>query len=317
MSPGDPVKVVTAVAVVAIIYICLAAALFSRARLIAAVKAGVLTAGMPAPTHPGLGERFFQWLRGAFTMAEASQQTGGSRDTIALRVIHLAGFGIFLGAFAVIVVAVMSKPEDARSLVTTLFNTLIPLLGTWVGTVIAFYFARENFESAAKQTKDLVQQLGDEKLKQIKVQDAWTPVDKIKGVEVVDGEDAKTEFDKISDFVKTEKVTRVPIWTPGKVVRFIVHRSVVYQFQAQRDRAVATKPTVEEFLAADFDETKKMKDIVGKIAWLPRSATLADAKAKMEGTPDCQDVFITENGKKDEAILGWITNIDIANKSRA
>jgi hypothetical protein len=31
----------------------------------------------------------------------------------------------------------------------------------------------------------------------------------------------------------------------------------------------------------------------------------------MEEVKNCQDVFITENGSRDEEVLGWLTNVDI------
>jgi hypothetical protein len=37
-------------------------------------------------------------------------------------------------------------------------------------------------------------------------------------------------------------------------------------------------------------------------------ATLADAKDAMDHAQDCQDVFVTKAGTKDEEVLGWITN---------
>lgn len=37
-----------------------------------------------------------------------------------------------------------------------LLSALLPLFGTWVGTVLAFYYTKENFEAASKGTLDLV-----------------------------------------------------------------------------------------------------------------------------------------------------------------
>src|SRR4051812_39073052 len=42
---------------------------------------------------------------------------------------------------------------DNRSAMARLvFTSVLPLLGTWVGTVLAFYFARENLEAATDST---------------------------------------------------------------------------------------------------------------------------------------------------------------------
>src|SRR6185437_8623600 len=99
-----------------------------------------------------------------------------------------------------------------QDIAKTVFNTLIPMFGTWVGTVIAFYFARENYETAAKATKDLVGQLGDDRLKQIPVKDAWIAVNAISGLEYAPGSEAAVKFTDIEDLL-TSQVSRVPAWT--------------------------------------------------------------------------------------------------------
>lgn len=290
-----------------------------------------------AATGPGdvSLKRFVRWLGGTCTMTDATSSTQpapntSSRDTIALKVICIAGVGIFLAAVAVLLVAFfgVTDPKDRSSLVTTVFNTVVPMFGTWVGTVIAFYFARENYAAAAQQTKDLVQRFGDERLKQIKVQDAWIPVNSIDAIEA---EDDSVAFDEVRKKLSS-RVSRVPIWNSSKVVRYVIHESVIFEFltdtaekrsKALSDAAASGQaappeqaPTLKDFL--DFkSDGREMRSIVTKIAWVAQTATLADAKAKMEGTPDCQDVFITDSGDAKEPVLGWVTNADIAKKARA
>src|SRR5205823_8752413 len=38
-------------------------------------------------------------------------------------------------------------------------GVLLPVIGAWVGTVLAFYFGKENFEAASKSAASLVRQL--------------------------------------------------------------------------------------------------------------------------------------------------------------
>lgn len=45
--------------------------------------------------------------------------------------------------------------------------------------------------------------------------------------------------------------------------------------------------------------------------FVKKDATLLDAKKAMDAIPECFDVFITENGKKNEPVLGMITNSKI------
>jgi hypothetical protein len=47
------------------------------------------------------------------------------------------------------------------------------------------------------------------------------------------------------------------------------------------------------------------------MGFIKGDATLGQAKEKMESIKNCQDVFITENGKSTEPITGWLTNVEI------
>src|SRR5262249_27989511 len=49
------------------------------------------------------------------------------------------------------------------------FNALLPLFGTWVGTVLAYYFSRKNFESASQSVERLVTLTTEQKLGQLSV----------------------------------------------------------------------------------------------------------------------------------------------------
>jgi hypothetical protein len=49
--------------------------------------------------------------------------------------------------------------------------------------------------------------------------------------------------------------------------------------------------------------------------FLPVTATLNDARQAMQDNSLCQDVFITQTGKRTEKVLGWITNTKIIEKS--
>ena len=61
-----------------------------------------------------------------------------------------------------------------------------------------------------------------------------------------------------------------------------------------------------------------MPDLVEKsLGFVSVKATLGDAKATMEKTKNCQDVFVTENGRADEPVIGWLPNTDISKHAKA
>jgi hypothetical protein len=41
-------------------------------------------------------------------------------------------------------------------------------------------------------------------------------------------------------------------------------------------------------------------------------ATLAEAKSTMDEIKSCQDIFVTKDGKPDDPMTGWISNIRLA-----
>lgn len=238
---------------------------------------------------------------------------GAGRDQLAGQVVFWSGLGIATISVAVVAaVALRGDPKNIETTLTTVFNTLVPLFGTWVGTVLAFYFSSKNYEAAAKATKDLVGQLGDDRLKQIPIKDAWIPASGISGLPVDDGKESTVDFVKDVEGLLNTQISRVPVWDANKVVRYVLHESMVYRFLAKNKKP---DPTLQDFL--DFAaDAGTYRDIVSKIGWVSQTATLADAKAKMEGTPNCQDVFVTASGSNIEPVLGWVTNVEIAKKSK-
>jgi hypothetical protein len=50
------------------------------------------------------------------------------------------------------VVAIWTAGRNRAETSRLVFSSVLPLLGTWVGTVLAFYFARENLAAATEST---------------------------------------------------------------------------------------------------------------------------------------------------------------------
>jgi hypothetical protein len=256
-----------------------------------------------------------------------------SREKVALGVIILSGAGIAVVAVVAIWAGTYATTDPNRNLVMTVFNTLIPMFGTWVGTVIAFYFSRENFATATTATRELVSQFGDDRLRQIAVKDAWIPVDAIEAVTVGARAENTISFDEVKAKL-SGRVSRIPVWDQNKVVRYVIHESMIYRFLAAPPAAPppaaptpagappaappppAPAPTLQDFLNFTFNGTT-MRIAVSRIAWISQDSTLAAARDKMTSVPDCQDVFVTATGQPTESVLGWLTNADIAKKAKA
>ena len=76
------------------------------------------------------------------------------RNRIAMWILIASAGAITLLA----IVAVAVKPDQAQ----VIFNTTLPVFASWVGTVLAFYFGRESFESANSQVRQIIDKLSPE-----------------------------------------------------------------------------------------------------------------------------------------------------------
>ena len=77
-----------------------------------------------------------------------------TRSTLAIYITFISVLGITTLSIVVIILN--------KNFTETVFSSVLPLFGTWVGTVLAFYFSRENFETAATRTQELVERLSPE-----------------------------------------------------------------------------------------------------------------------------------------------------------
>lgn len=66
--------------------------------------------------------------------------------------------GIVGIGFAIVAVCVLkdeNRVERAFQILQYVFGALLPLWGTWIGTILAFYYSKDNFESASKSANQL------------------------------------------------------------------------------------------------------------------------------------------------------------------
>jgi CBS domain len=109
------------------------------------------------------------------------------------------------------------------------------------------------------------------------------------------------------------KYSRVPLVDSDDRLVYIVHRSMLDQFVAQR--AIAGNHSgLDQLTMADvFSDRPDFKAMFsGTAAFVAIDATLADARSAMEGKRNCYDVFVTDTGSAQEPILGWLTDVIIA-----
>ena len=213
--------------------------------------------------------------------------------------------------------ALFSKDSSVSS--ETIFTAVIGLVGTWVGTILAFYFSKDNFEAANKATQDLVSQItGEQKLKSIPVEDAMIRMEKAHYYKLEAGEDTLTLSTLIGEF---KTFNRLPILSSGLLPLYIIHKSVITRFISEvalgkHDNFKGKK--VEELTLNDFNSISENKIQIEKgFITVKSNINLAQAKKEMEQVQEtsCSDVFVTEDGSRKTKVTGWITNQIITEKS--
>lgn len=261
---------------------------------------------------------------------------------LALILIMLSGIILVI----LVIMAWLNLKKDSFEDIEKLFTILLPVIGTWMGTILAFYFSKENFEAANQRVKDLVNQITttDEKLQVLKASDVMIKLDTSILMTVKDENDFRSR--KLSELIKKMEDShseRMPILQEGTLkFIYLIYRTTIERFilgynngsikintttpaaPAANAPAPANNPpvpapiptvdlTVNHMFQSDFQLIKDIRDCKGY--FLPISATLDQVKRAMQDNTICQDVFITKTGSKDESVEGWITNTIIIEKA--
>jgi hypothetical protein len=197
-------------------------------------------------------------------------------------------------------------------------GVLLPVIGAWVGTVLAFYFGQVNFEAASKSAQNLVRQLSPRE--KLQAEPAGHAMMKINDVTTFKIPADKTEADiKIKQLIdegfekdKAQPRQRLPILDAQGRGKYVLHRSTVDAFVAPIKRP----PDVDEStltLKSLLEDPKVKENINKSFMALSEDKTLADAKDLLDKNPQCLDILVTQDGTKNGTVVGWITNVMVLN----
>jgi len=209
------------------------------------------------------------------------------------------------------VIYIEKTPNNGIEIVKYTFTALLPLWGTWLGTVLAYYFSKENFESANRQVQEIVAQVTtvSEKLRSIKVKDVWIlNNEKLAHLEFgSEKEILQLKVKDAIDFLETNNRQRLPIFL-GKSILYIIHLSIFDRYI--RLLAISgnsfEQHTIKDML--NCDDEKVVNSLKYGAAFVAENANLLDAKRIMDANIFCNDVFVTKNGYQGEEVLGWIAD---------
>lgn len=248
------------------------------------------------PTRDGLGRMV---LCGSFTLV----------FLVVLLALSAALFGPYIAA------AIVAKwPDadvnfsDAPISPEVVFTTVTTLAGTWVGTLMAFYFGRANAESASAYTIRAVGQASGDPGRQARapVSSIMIAAGSIQALRLGTKSPADVPLSDIIAVIRNNRiVTRVPVLQASGAVLCVIHDSLIYQYSyiAAQGGPAARGPTLQDLLAdSEAGPLARLFECVAE------QTTLADARRRMDGVSGCQDLFVTATGRKDEPMLGWVTN---------
>jgi hypothetical protein len=212
-----------------------------------------------------------------------------------------------IASVGTLAISIIHHAIDKSDTGMRVLGSVLPLLGTWVGTVLAYYFSKENFEAATKSVTELAKQITpQEKLKS-------TPVAKVmisrREMFVESGSTSELKLSKVlDDLEKAKKGDRVPILDANDRVQCILHRSIIDRYLAGEARSGRSAAEIAALTISDLLKVADLKSLASAYGVIKLDSTLSDVAEVMNKIEHCQDVFVTQSGAKDESILGWVTN---------
>jgi hypothetical protein len=195
-----------------------------------------------------------------------------------------------------------------------ILGVLLPVVAAWVGTVMAFYFGRENFQAASKSVQEMARQATSrDKLDSQTVDRLGLDIGAAATYTLAAGvAPASVTLAMLATaFTKNGKTyERLPILNADGSPLCCLHARTLERYELKQLKAVP--PGVALHLAGLL--TAEPKLLTESYATLPRTCKGTDAQAMIGDF--CKDVFITESGTNRSKVLYWITNLDLLNAAQ-
>ena len=237
-------------------------------------------------------------------MAENKNGSSGrTRNWLAFGTMGFSALAITVLA-GIIIIQADPKSNDAM----TVFNVVLPVFASWVGTILAFYYGRENFESASQEIRKMADKISPEERAKALVTAAMRAFSTTEHFAIPAG---KSEQDiKLSELKSkfSDTITRLPVTDADKKPKYMIHQSSVNSYIASGGKL---EHTLKEFITTQEGAGIEFGLDRGFVV-VSEQSTLAEAKGKMEEKAPCQDIFITRGGTPDEPLTGWLSNVRMA-----
>lgn len=214
------------------------------------------------------------------------------------------------------------SPEDFAFVfdhIERFISSIIPLFGAWVGAVIAFYFARDNFDAATENTRKLLDRVAPVDLTAISAEETMVPLSKVTFARVGDDDALVVKTDILKRF-KDKGLGRVVVLDGEDHGVGVLHDSYITDFLL--DPPATITKNADQITFADLIKHERTQELLqASVVYVTPDATLAAvreamAKASRSAPRSVRDGFVTPGGRKTEAILGYLSDLDIAKRGK-
>jgi hypothetical protein len=230
------------------------------------------------------------------------QSEAGFRALLALVIVAFSILGASVASWVAIVNAsgAQGKAEAAR----LVFASVLPLFGTWVGTVLAFYYARDNLQAATDSTIRLAARSDPS----TPVDQVMIPLSRIDGTTAPKGQLAEELLLRdIASRMASAGRQRWPIFETSGTIACVVHQSTLDAYTKTLQAGALTSETL-----ADLSADPLQGPLIMALGFVGLRDQVDRARVAMRSVPNCNDVFVTSTGDKAGTVIGWITNTLLA-----
>jgi hypothetical protein len=224
-----------------------------------------------------------------------------ARTLIALVIVGAGIVGVVV--ISALAIGFANNKSEASQLV---FSAVLPLFGTWVGTVLAFYFARENLEAATQSTLALTGRETETPAAQVMIREADFIAYDLGTADAVETVPLAAVRAKMRELTPPSR--RMPIRDAAGAIICVIHDSTLTAYAESQGQ---TSEELDRTLG-DMLSDPEYKALVEAIGFIPEKATIGDARRVMSSIENCNDVFVTATGKREERAVGWLTNTLLA-----
>lgn len=174
-----------------------------------------------------------------------------------------------------------------------LLGLLLPLFGTWVGTVLAYYFGKENFEAASKRYENIIQKLTPDVLDDISIKQIM--IDQATMVSKEESVSSGLTVNDLIVFLDSISKSRLPILNNQKI-KYIIHKSTLLEAKANGD---------EVLKLSEFVSNTKYSALLVNFITIEEEEKLEDVRKMMTSKDKCKDAFVCNKGG---VLTGWLTD---------